>query len=113
MHYPRGDQGWVATAPMFDGLSRPVAGLGQVEGSLFPFVYTAASLLGAAVGGGLVGYVASESQQGTVRGAVFASGLAGVSDAMLFFATKQATAGVLVGAAGLGAIGWSLWQIRR
>jgi hypothetical protein len=105
---PRGSQGSIATAPDIR-----VRGLGAtpLEGTLAPVAYTLASLAGAAVGGALIGYIASEKREGAVRGAVFASGLAAVSDAMLFFTTQRMASGMALGALGIGGVGWAIYQV--
>lgn len=101
---PRGPQGSVAT----------LGGLGAVVApGTSPFVYALASLVGAGVGGALVGYVASEKRGGAIRGAAFAAGLAALSDAYLFFTTDRAGTGLVVGAVGAGGIGWALRDMRR
>jgi hypothetical protein len=101
--YMRGKQGAIATQGL--GATAPL------EGTLAPLAYTLASLVGAAVGGALIGYIASEKRQGAVRGAVFASGLAAVSDAMLLFSTQRLASGMALGALGLGGVGWSVYQV--
>lgn len=101
---PRGNEDYIMTAPR--GL-----GATPLEGSLGPVAYTMASLAGAAVGGALIGYIASEKREGAVRGAVFASGLAAVSDAMLFLTTQRLASGMALGALGLGGVGWAIFQV--
>ena len=100
--YMRGKQGAIATA-----------GLGEapLEGTLQPIAYTVASLVGAAVGGALIGYIASEKKEGAVRGAVFASGLSALSSAMLFISTQRLASGMTLGALGIGGVGWSVYQV--
>jgi hypothetical protein len=98
----RGPQGFIMTRGL---------GAAPLEGGLAPVAYTLASLVGAAVGGALIGYIASEKREGAVRGAVFASGLAAISDAMLFFTTQRPASGMALGALGVSGVGWAVYQV--
>jgi hypothetical protein len=104
--YMRGPKGAIATQGL--GASDASAPL---EGSLAPIAYTLASLAGAAVGGALIGYIASEKREGAVRGAAFATGLSALSSAMLFISTQRLASGMTLGALGIGGVGWSVYQV--
>jgi hypothetical protein len=72
--------------------------------------YMSASLLGAGLGGALIGFVASSDFRGAYTGAAFSIGAAGICDA---FILRRSGAGLgvvalssLIGIAGLGGAVW-------
>lgn len=85
---------------------------GNIGADLSPIGYSAASLLGAGLGGGLVGYIAAKNKFGALRGAYFAAGLAGVSDAVSLSSSNR-TAAVILGLLGLGGISLAIYQFKH
>lgn len=86
-----------------------MSGLGQAG----PVGYAVASWIGATLSGGLIGFVASAETRGAIRGASFASGLAGVSDAFLFLNQNRKMAAVLTGILGVGSMSWAIWDFSQ
>lgn len=112
-HYPRGGGQFV---PAFLGdVPAPGHSLGaaDVSTSLPMIGYTAASLTGAALGGGLVGYIASHNGKGAVTGAAFTAGVAGISDAVTLGVQGNTGMAAAVGLAGLGALSWAIYRFRH
>ena len=72
--------------------------------------YATASLLGAAAGGSLVGFLASADKEGALTGGLFTTGLAALSDAFLFTREGQPGAAFPMVAVGLAGLGWSLFR---
>ena len=98
-----------------------LAGLGAVPrsgrsvrvgrlGALSTPQYAAASLLGATVGGAVVGLVAAGNREGAVTGAVFTAGLTGVSDAMLLAREGHTGSAALMGLVGVVGLGAGLYR---
>jgi hypothetical protein len=103
--------------PMTPGQREPGMGLFGLSATTSPTLsavgYEAATVLGAAAGGGLVGYVAAKTKQGVYRGAAFSSGLALIADGVTSWkATEKGKAAVL-GLLGLLAAGWSVRNMMR
>jgi len=70
-------------------------------------LYAAAMLLGAGIGGALIGYVAAGSKDGAVKGASFAAGMTGLSSGVATWSADKVLAGVLVVAGGAG-MAWAI-----
>jgi hypothetical protein len=105
--YTHSGSGYV---PMIYG--SPISGLGAS-----PFLstvgYETATVLGAAAGGGLVGYVAAKSGRGAIRGAAFSSGLALVADGVGSFRESATTKGAVLSVLGVLVAGWSVRDMMR
>ncbi len=70
-------------------------------------LYAVAMLLGAGIGGALIGWVAAGNKDGALKGASFAAGMTGLtSGAATWNADKVLASGLLV--AGAGGMTWSL-----
>ncbi|UCC73991.1 MAG: hypothetical protein JSV86_05390 [Gemmatimonadota bacterium] len=86
----------------------PLAQLGAVRGSQLA-AFLAMNMASSAIGGALVGWVASSDGRGAGTGALFTGGMAGIGQSILFAAAGRggvATVSALLGVAGLGS---SLW----
>jgi hypothetical protein len=70
-------------------------------------LYAAAMLLGAGIGGALIGWVAAGSRDGAVKGAAFAAGMTGLSSGVATWSTDKILGATLVAAGGAG-MGWSI-----
>ena len=81
--------------------------LGAVGETLPTFGYAAAAIAGRALGGALIGWVASDKREGAYKGAGFSAGLVGVADGFATFKSHKALGTVLM-LGGLGGIWWSL-----
>ncbi len=81
--------------------------LGAVGETLPTFGYAAAAIAGSALGGALIGWVASDKREGAYKGAGFSAGLVGVADGFATFKENKALGTVLM-LGGLGGIWWSL-----
>jgi hypothetical protein len=95
-----------------------IAGLGQLgvvtfDRDLAPGAYAAGSLIGATVGGAIVGYVASASPQGATTGALFTGGLAALSDSVLFGKSGESVLAMTMLLAGVGGMGLALYRMSR
>lgn len=88
------------------------SGLGATQNGTTA-LFLGASWLGAALGGALVGYIASGKQQGALLGGAFTSGLAGVSDAVMLWSQRRRPVASVAGLVGLGALSWSLYRVNR
>jgi hypothetical protein len=75
--------------------------------------YATASLIGAAAGGAIIGYLSSADPEGAVTGGLFTTGLAGLSDAFLFAREGEGGAMLPMFAIGIGTLGWSLFRFSR
>lgn len=75
--------------------------------------YEAATVLGAAAGGGLVGYVAAKNKVGVYRGAAFSSGLALLADGVTSWKAAEKGKAAILGALGLLAAGWSVRNMMK
>jgi hypothetical protein len=84
-----------------------LGGLGAVGETLPTVGYAAAAIAGSALGGALIGWVASDSRQGAYKGAGFAAGMVGVADGFATFRTSKAIGATLM-LGGLGGIWWAL-----
>ncbi len=71
-------------------------------------LYAGVTVLGAGLGGALLGWVAADSQQGALKGGAFAAGMTGVSTGMAAWQSQKLLGATLV-VAGLGGM---LWAIR-
>lgn len=110
--FPPG-RGWVqATGAPIPG---ELAGLGlvSVDEELSIGAYAAGSLIGATLGGAVVGYVASASPQGATTGALFTAGLAALADATLFGKGKQPVPAMAMLLVGAGSMGTALYRMSR
>lgn len=112
--YPRGAGHFV---PAFIGDVPAPGFLGATaddpSGNLSALAYSAASVAGAAIGGGLVGYVASKKGQGAITGAFFTTGVAAISDAVTLGTQSKTGMAAAVGVFGLGALAWSIYRFRH
>ncbi len=98
---PRGRGDWAQTTYALGGLGQ--AGAGR------DLLFTAVTIAGSTLGGGLVGYVASKRNlQSARRGAIFSGGLTGVANGFGSFRGGNALVGSLAIAGGLGALWWVL-----
>ena len=88
-----------------------LSGLGAIDMSAVG--YEAATVLGAAAGGGLVGYVAAKSKQGVFRGAAFSSGLALIADGVTSWKETMKGKAAILAALGLLAAGWSVRDMMK
>ena len=89
------------------GALRGLRGLGATTGR--DWLTLLATVAGAAVGGGLVGYVAADrNTDGAQRGAAFSAGLTGVANGFGSLRTGSPLFGAVSAASGLGAMWWSL-----
>lgn len=75
--------------------------------------YMLASTLGAAIGGGLIGFISSGSYSGALNGATFAGALASFADARFFYKTGQSGTALTLLAVGAGSLSLSLWRFGR
>ncbi len=95
------------------GAGTHIQQLGGGVGQTGPVGYAIASWIGATISGGLIGFISSGAPRGALRGASFASGLAGVSDAFLFLNQNRPGAAMLTGAFGVGSLSWAIWDFSR
>lgn len=103
---PRGAGDWSQTTYALGGL-RGGAGLGATSGR--DWLYMLATVAGAGVGGGLVGYIAANrSGDGAQRGGAFSAGLTGVANGFGSLRSGSPLFGAVTALGGLGAIWWSL-----
>ncbi len=109
---PRGQSDWSQNLvlPGLSGLGR--VGLGQVrQPGQNDWLFTASTLAGAAVGGGLVGWVAGKkSKDGAQRGALFSVGLTSVADGFSSWRHSPTKGAILVGG-GLAGLWWVLRKL--
>jgi len=76
--------------------------------------YALAAVGGATVGGGLIGWVAASDLRGAGIGALLTAGLASLSNAAVFIRrTDRRALGIGMGAAGIAALGASLYLAAR
>lgn len=68
-----------------------------------------AALAGAAVGGSVLGYVASSDLRGAGTGALLAAGMTGLFDGYWLGKGGQPTLGVLFGALGVAGLSGAIW----
>lgn len=73
-------------------------------------LYTAASLAGAAIGGGIMGLIAASDWRGAGTGALFAAGMTGLADAFALGSARATMPAYIMGALGLGALSTSIWM---
>ena len=87
-----------------------VAGLGQApdDVDLTPQAYATASLIGANIGGGVLGYLASADGRGAAIGAAFAGGLAGLGNTVMLARERRKGAAVIMGVMGAASIAASI-----
>jgi hypothetical protein len=97
--------------PMTPGGGAPLSGLGALD--MTAVGYEAATVLGAAAGGGLVGYVAAKSKQGVFRGAAFSSGLALLADGVGAWKESAKGKAAVLGILGVLAAGWSVRDVMK
>ena len=93
-------------------------GLGQAEPSTLAATsnlwgYAAAAMLGSALGGAVLGYVAAGDKEGAVRGASFAEGLTGLSDGFYFASVEEYAPAVGFGIAGAVGLGYAIQRLRK
>lgn len=105
--YTHSGSGYV---PMIYG--SPIQGLGA-SATMSTVTYEAATVLGAAAGGGLVGYIAAKSKQGVFRGAAFSSGLALVADGVGAYKEQATSKAAILGLLGILAAGWSVRDMMK
>lgn len=72
-------------------------------------LYAAVTVVGAGLGGALLGWVAADNQDGALKAGAFAAGMTGVSTGMAAWHGQKALGATLV-VAGLGGM---LWAIRH
>lgn len=84
-----------------------LAGLGQVEQTMSTGAYAATSLLGATIGGAILGYVSSGDTEGAQTGALFSAGIGSLADAALFGRAGNPAGAMMMALVGLGTLGWS------
>ena len=102
---PRGAGDWSQTTYALGGLG----GLGQAGGIGRDLLYTLATVGGAAVGGGLVGFVAAKRDWRVAkRGAIFSSGLTALANGFGSFKGGSPLVGSVAVLGGLGALWWTL-----
>ncbi len=101
--------------PMTPGQREPGMGLHGLGASatLSTIGYEAATVLGAAAGGGLVGYIAAKSGRGAMRGASFSSGLALVADGVSSWQATEKGKAAILGLLGILAAGWSVRDMMK
>lgn len=94
--------------PIVPSMTRPVGllGLSGATAADSP-LYAAVTLLGAGLGGALLGWVAADSKEGALKGGAFAAGMTGVSTGMATWHTQKALGAVLV-TVGIGGMLWSV-----
>lgn len=80
---------------------------------LSPLLYSGASMLGASLGGGLVGYVASKNRRGAITGAALVAGIAGCSDALALGLQSRTGLAAILGIAGLGALSFAVYRFNH
>ena len=105
--YTHSGSGYV---PMIYG--SPIQGLGASD-TMSAVGYEAATVLGAAAGGGLVGYIAAKSKQGAIRGAAFSSGLALVADGVGAYKEQATGKAAILAVLGVLEAGWSVRDMMK
>jgi hypothetical protein len=94
--------------PTIGGLGRlgdvPQPVQDAVGGKLSSNSFMVVSLLGSALGGALIGFVASQDRRGAFTGAALTAGLAALSDSVLAFREDKPVASAMFGAGGLIAL---------
>jgi len=88
-----------------------LSGVGAADPAVL--FYVVASWVGATLGGGLVGYIASGKRDGAMLGGAFTAGLAGVSDAFLLNSQGRRGTAAAAGIVGLSALSWSLYRFNK
>ena len=108
--FPPG-RGWTQAV----GAPGELAGLGlvSVDRDLTLESYAAGSLIGATIGGAMVGFVVSAEAPGALTGALFTGGLAALSDAVLFGRSAKPVPSMVMGVAGLAGMGTALYRMSR
>lgn len=105
-YLPRGQSDWAQNL-----VTPGLAGLGQVGSGSGDWLFTLSTLAGAAVGGGLVGWVAAKkSADGAQRGAALSVGLTSVADGFSSWRQSPAKGAILVGG-GLAGLWWVLRKL--
>ena len=104
-------------------LRHPLGALGQsttagapavpdVPGRLSASAYVVASLLGATLGGGLVGYVGARNAEGALTGSLFCASMAALSDGLLLSREDNPAGAALLAIAGLGGLSYTFIRFR-
>lgn len=75
--------------------------------------YVAASIVGATLGGALVGYVATQRKEGAVTGALFTGGMAALSDGLMLAREDMPSGAVVLALAGFGGLGWTFMRFQK
>lgn len=75
--------------------------------------YTLASLIGAALGGGIIGFMSSGEREGAWTGAKFASGLTAFSDTWLFVREDNPGGALMTLVIGLGLLGAAFYDFSQ
>ena len=104
MRYPNPLEVGAATALATMG-ALPLGQVPEEETTASPAAYALGSVGGAAVGGGLVGFVASGDLRGAATGAFITMGLTGMASALALF--RRAPEGEGPGS-GMRTLGWTL-----
>ena len=89
------------------------AGIGSPDTQLGTGAYATLSLIASTAGGAVIGYIASSSTGGAATGALFAGGMAALSDAMLFGREGNTGGAVMLGFAGALGMGGALYRFNE
>lgn len=101
---PTGRGDWVQSA-------YGLGGLGQVVASN-DWLYAGATVVGAGIGGGLIGYVAAKKQMdGVKRGAAFSGGLTAVVNGFSGWKANGALLSATLVGGGLAGMWWAIKQL--
>lgn len=92
-----------AVAPLAGGRLGALRGATAADGPL----YAAVTVLGAGLGGALLGWVAADSREGATKAGAFAAGLTSVSTGMATWQGQKLLGGTMV-VVGLGGMLWSI-----
>jgi len=111
MRYPTPGEVGAATALATIG-ALPLGNVTDVPDAS-PAAYAVGSIGGAAVGGGLVGFVAAGDAYGAVTGSLLTTGLTGLATAFAILRRERTGLGVALALGGLFSVGSAIWMSGR